>query len=51
MQSKVGIVKLLQNFEFSVCDRSPIPMKFEPAFPFLAPKGGMILKVKPLNDL
>lgn len=50
MQSKLGIVKLLQNFEISTSSKTPIPMKFTPASPFLAPVGGMSLTMKKLTE-
>lgn len=46
MQSKLGIVKILQNFEISPSGLTPIPMKFVPSAPFLAPVGGMHLNLK-----
>lgn len=49
MQSKVAIVKLLQNYELSTCDKTTIPMKFVPSSPFLAPVGGMWLELKKIN--
>ena len=49
MQSKLAILKLLQNFEFSPSDKTPIPMKFVPSSPFLAPLGGMWLKIKKIE--
>lgn len=48
MQSKLAIVKLVQNFEFEPTEKTPIPMKFIPSSPFLSPVGGMWLKVKKL---
>lgn len=46
MQSKIGIVKLLLNYELNICDKSTIPMKFNPAQAFLTPIDGMWLNVK-----
>lgn len=46
MQSKLGIVKILQNFELSTSSLTPIPIKFVPSAPFLAPLGGMHLNLK-----
>lgn len=49
MQSKIGIVKLIQNFEFSACDKTSIPLKFlEPTF-FLTPLHKMWLKVSKIE--
>lgn len=49
MQSKIALVKLLQNFEFSPCDKTTIPMKFVAATPFLSPAGGMWLNLKKIK--
>lgn len=49
LQVKLALVKLLTNFDFSVCHKTTIPMKFKAAAPFLAPIDGMTLKVKRLN--
>lgn len=49
MQSKVAIVKLISNFEIQPCAKTTIPMKFVPSSPFLAPAGGMWLKLKKIN--
>jgi cytochrome P450 family 6 len=46
MQAKLGIVKLIKNFKLSICDKSPVPLNFVPAAPFLTPVGGMILRVE-----
>jgi cytochrome P450 family 6 len=48
MQTKVGIVKLITNFSFTLCDKTPIPMRFKPSSPFITPVGGMHLNVTPL---
>jgi hypothetical protein len=49
LQVKLALVKFLTNFDFSVCDKTTIPMKFKAAAPFLAPVDGMVLKVKRLS--
>nr|ARO50425.1 cytochrome P450 [Chironomus tentans] len=49
MQSKIGITKLIKNFKFSPCDKTPIPMVFDPKSLFTAPKGGMWLKVEKIK--
>ena len=46
MQSKIGIAKLLMNYELHICEKSTVPMKFIPSSPFLAPVGGMWLNLK-----
>lgn len=49
LQVKLTLVKLLTNFDFSVCHKTTIPMKFKATAPFLAPIDGMTLKVKRFN--
>lgn len=49
MQAKVAVVQLIQNYKISVNDQSPIPMKFIPSSPFLAPVGGMWLNLEKLS--
>lgn len=49
MQSKLALLKIIQNFEVSVTERTPIPMKFVPSSPFLAPLGGMWLNLKKIE--
>ncbi|XP_037028307.1 probable cytochrome P450 6a13 [Bradysia coprophila] len=48
MQAKVAVVKLIENYKISINNQSPIPMKFEPSSPFLAPVGGMWLNLDKL---
>lgn len=49
MQSKLSVVKILQNYEVIPSDRTPIPMKFVPQSPFLAPVGDMWLNFKKIE--
>lgn len=49
LQVKLALVKLLTNFDFSVCHKTTIPMEFKPTAPFLCPIDGMTIKVKRLN--
>lgn len=49
LQVKLALVKLLTNYEFTVGEKTTIPMKFIAAAPFLAPVGGMWLEVKRLD--
>lgn len=49
MQSKLAIAKLVQNFEIYPTDKTPTPMKFVPSAAFLAPVGGMWLKLKKIE--
>lgn len=45
LQVRIALVKLLQQFEFSTCPQTPIPMKYNPARLLLAPIDGIWLKV------
>lgn len=49
LQMKIALVKLLMNFEFSVCEKTTIPMDFVKSAPFLSPIAGMCLKVERLK--
>ena len=49
MQSKIAIAKILQNYKISPSDKTPIPMKFVPSGPFLAPVGNMWLNLKKIE--
>lgn len=45
-QTRIGLVKLLQNFEFSTCSRTQIPIKYSSTILVLSPDNGTWLKVK-----
>jgi len=45
MQSKMGIAKIIKNFIVTPTKKTPIPVKFVPPNPFLAPVGGMCLNL------
>jgi hypothetical protein len=46
MQTKLGIIKLLQNFKLHPTEKTPIPMKYKPGTGFMAPEGGMWLRLE-----
>lgn len=46
MQTKIALVKLLNKYKFSPCDKTPIPMKFSPRKSFQSPVDGMWLKLE-----
>jgi cytochrome P450 family 6 len=46
MQTKVGLVSLLSKYQFSVSDKTPIPLVLDAKVFLLAPVGGMWLKIK-----
>jgi cytochrome P450 family 6 len=49
MQSKLAIVKIIQNYELSPSDKTTNPISFVPNAPFLAPVGGMHLTLKKIE--
>lgn len=50
MQSKIGLVKLIQHFSFARCEQTSVPIQFlKPTF-FLAPSKGMFLSVKRIKN-
>lgn len=46
MQTRIGLVKLLQNFEFSTCARTQIPFKYSLTSIIHSPENGTWLKIK-----
>lgn len=50
LQTRIGLVKLLQNFEFSTCARTQIPIKYKVNNVILSPENGMWLKVRPISQ-
>ncbi|XP_021923332.1 probable cytochrome P450 6a14 [Zootermopsis nevadensis] len=46
MQTKVGLVSLLSKYQFSVSQKTPIPLVFDAKAFILTPTGGMWLKIK-----
>lgn len=48
MQARVGLAKLLQNFEISTCARSVVPLKFSKTSIILTPEDGLFLEFKSL---
>ncbi|PSN34611.1 hypothetical protein C0J52_20552 [Blattella germanica] len=45
MQTKIGLISVLSNYEVQVSEKTPVPMKYDPKSLFIAPKGGMWLKI------
>lgn len=45
-QARIALVKLLQNFEFSTCARTQIPMRYKINHVILTPENGMWLKMQ-----
>jgi cytochrome P450 family 6 len=48
MQTKIVVANLLKKFEILPCEKTLIPMKFDPLSAFQSPVGGMWLKLKEL---
>lgn len=50
MQARIGLIKLLNSFEFIPCDKTPVPMFFGINPIVLTPKENIHLKIKPINN-
>lgn len=48
LQARIGLVKLLQHFEFTTCTRTQIPLKYSPSKLVLSPENGLWLKINKL---
>ncbi|BFG06192.1 cytochrome P450 6a2 [Drosophila madeirensis] len=46
MQARVGMAQLLNKFKFSVCDKTEIPLKYEPKSFVLGSIGGIYLRLE-----
>lgn len=49
MQTRIGLITLLTNFEFATCKKTLIPMVFSSSPIVLSPKDGLYLKLKPIK--
>jgi cytochrome P450 family 6 len=45
LQAKLGLVVLLSNFKFSVCDKTQLPIKLDPTVMLIAPTSGTWLRI------
>ena len=50
MQTKVGLITVLSNYEVQASDKTPIPLLFDKKSFVLAPDGGMWLKFLNRSD-
>ena len=50
MQTKIGLISVLSNYEVQVSEKTPIPMEFDMNAFVLAPKEGMWLKIVNRSD-
>lgn len=46
MQARIGLAMLVKNFRFSVCDQTPIPMKYNIKSFLLNSESGIFLRVE-----
>lgn len=44
-QTKIGLIKILQNYEVHVCEKTPIPYVLNPYAFIICPKGGLYLNI------
>lgn len=49
MQARIGLVTLLNNFEFSLGSNMSTTLSFDPKLVILSPPSGVYLKVKPVK--
>ncbi|XP_025263421.1 cytochrome P450 6A1-like [Camponotus floridanus] len=48
-QTKIGLVRILQNYKVEVCDKTQIPYIIDPKATVLAPKHGIHLRITKIN--
>jgi hypothetical protein len=46
MQSKIAVVKMLENFKFSLNEKTTTPIQYNPSAPFVTPVGGLWLNIE-----
>ncbi|XP_063988931.1 cytochrome P450 6k1-like [Diachasmimorpha longicaudata] len=49
LQSKLGIIEMLRNYQFTPCERTPIPMVLSKKGLTMRPRGGLYLHVKKIH--
>ncbi|XP_015114681.2 cytochrome P450 6k1 [Diachasma alloeum] len=49
LQTKLGLIELLRKFEFSPCEQTLMPMRFNPKALMLAADGGVIMNVRKIS--
>lgn len=49
MQKKVGLIAMLDKFEYSLVEQSPYPLRFDPDSFVFASKNGLQLKITRLE--
>lgn len=48
MQTKIGLISLLRNFRFEVCEKTVVPIEIDKTHVLMASLGGIYLKVSKL---
>lgn len=46
MQARIGLITLLKNFEFGICEKTTVPLVFDAGSSVLTAKGGLYLQFK-----
>ncbi|XP_030388364.1 cytochrome P450 6a2 [Scaptodrosophila lebanonensis] len=46
MQARIGLARLIQNFKFSVCEKTDIPLTYDPKSFVMGTVGGIYLRVE-----
>ena len=49
-QTKIGLIKMLLNYKFSVCEKTPIPYELNPVSFILTPTKGLYLKITKMES-
>lgn len=49
LQAKIAVAKLILNYEFSISEKTEIPIQFNVSTPFLTPKSDIYLSLKCLK--
>lgn len=50
MQARIGLVTLLNNFEFTLGSKTSVPLEFEKSQFILSPIGGVYLKLTQIKS-
>lgn len=50
MQTRIGLVMLINDFEFTTCAKTSIPLVIQPSSFILKPTGGVFLKLRSLGS-
>lgn len=46
MQSRIGLAQLIRNFKFSVCNKTDIPLVYDPKSLLIITEGGIYLRME-----